>query len=473
MSYVYDIYQYFSDELQKIVLAGFKDTIQFFQALQNSPIDPAKVAPFAAQAVATIAAGLFTLYLIAKYLIKAAKKIDEAASKVGELLAWVTKIIKDLSKFSERLLKILLRRGILALTRKSTYINFMNWCGMMSPNQEAAILHGSKDGSTFVRYQRAMGISTLVVAIWSTFAFSYSIYAALVSGDGRNEVTFYAIPLGGVLYGALIFFFDRSIIAPFHSDPKSNIQGTLWVRLTHQLSQIDLSSIGKVILRGFLTFMIAKFTALPMTMLLLGGSIKTIIDDHNQQSQGNSAVEVRTIADRKAVAQQAKEQSLACRNSIEALRQHDQLIQDEARNCASKNAKGPCIGEKTKDLQSQRPQLSAERQVACNLSQQEGATYDLLINRQNSIAVKEWKNPPDILLGGYVLDIAENKYKSSFNPVQAIFYVLFMIEMIPVFMKILKGNSPDRRKSADRRQRNDPWPYAERRKEDRRLRIVA
>ena len=261
MSRVHDIYQYFSDELQQIALTCWKDTFKFFQALQNSPIDPEKIAPFAAQALATIVAGLFTFYLIFKYLVKAAKKIDEAAGKAGELLSWITRIVKDLSKFSERLIKILLRRGILALTRKRTYVVFLNWCGMMSPSQEAAMLHGSKDGSTFVRYQRAMGIATLTVAIWSTFAFSYSIYTALMSSAGINDITLYAIPLGGVLYGTLIFFFDRSIIAPFHSDPKSNVQGTLWSRFTHQLSQIDLSSFVKVVFRGTLTFMIRTYAS--------------------------------------------------------------------------------------------------------------------------------------------------------------------------------------------------------------------
>lgn len=106
-----------------------------------------------------------------------------------------------------------------------------------------------------------------------------------------------------------------------------------------------------------------------------------------------------------------------------------------------------CPGPRTKELQATKPKYEEDKVTACAVSSSEIKAYDENIARLNKQkdGIKDNVNP-DILMGAKYLSSIDKNDNSIYKPVRSTFMLLFVIELIPVFAKIVCDAKINRRR---------------------------
>jgi hypothetical protein len=445
--------EWLTHEIQEIALGAVSDTFMFFKLIGT---DIYGAAHYFGKAAAT----LFVLFLVFRFLIKLTKKLDHLGAGITSVGVWVTKALSGTSSYFARVLAITVKKFVRGGLRLETYKRFFAWCAMMPPQISSEISRGAYFGFANIAYQRGLGGACLLVAIWSSAAFGYALYTALLGGGSEINKGFYlAILLGSLLYGALIFSLDRSIAVPQPMELHVITPATSQFRIVATKAM----AVFRFICRIGIALMIARFTALPLTLLVLSGGIQNEIDERNRIASMDRATRVTAVDQVQQAAIDAKRASITCRSAQNALDNHDKLTNDEAYRCKDSLSTKPCVGDKTIYLEGKRLAYVNQRTESCELTNVEVQGF---ANRRNDIAAvspQTWRSPPDILVGGQILDALRDKFPSSYNPVTATFWVLFVIELIPIFMKLWQPIPVTRRSQSERRKTAQPILFTDRR----------
>jgi Domain of unknown function (DUF4407) len=430
---------YLLGHAKSIVESFISDAIKFFQLL---PYDSSGAAQYAFQAFV----GLFVLFLLGKYFYKFSLKLDGIAKGIGSFVIWLKDAIASQSKYSARLVGIVVKKLIRAIFKLNTYNRTANWVCMLPANVVSRYRRGYQNGEEFMMSQRNLGIAAVLVSIWSCGALGVAVFLGLSNSPLINSSVAIVMSASmAIVYGLLVLSLERSIIA---TSPKQSS---------------GLEQLQKVALRICLSVLVAHFSALPLTILILGKGIAKEIDTLNAESEASRSNLLAAVSQAELNAIAQKRTSTSCLNATTSLNKFDGLIQREANNCLNPSSRNPCVGEKTIYLQSQRESYDTSVKLACNLTKVEVEAFSQQRQDINAAQTMIISKDVDILVGYEMLERIKRKFSSFTNPINVTFLLLLGVDLIVVFIKLWQAQPHNRREKSDRRIKSIAIAFSDRR----------
>lgn len=432
INYLVDIYTTtLAPRVNEVIASGFK----FFRLID---IDPEGAAQHAGAAIVTLAAFVIVTVFIAKSI----KALSSAFSVATKLIKWVVDTIVQISSSLQSTLQNVILTGFPKLFTAAPYIALLSWAAMLDPLSARRIARDYKDGSVHVRYQRNMGLSVLVLCVWSSLAFGYAVYASGASFGKEHAYLTTIAMLGAVVYGMLILTLDRSIVAPFTSliEERQLTNLSMWERVKRDGYAL-LPSLLKLVARVVVAVFVAKFTALPLTMLVLHGGIVDIKGESVRADRAEKEERLVEVQEGRLLTIQTRTTSKQCLVSVEAVEKSQKRI-DEMARAGCKNGKPTCPADGTEFFEKMHRGHVKDQQIACSVPALELKTFDDEIARlSKELAIPIAERPVDVLQGASILEVralaqSDNQY---FQPIPATYYLLFIIELIPLFLKLWKS----------------------------------
>lgn len=461
VEYLVDLYTTtLAPKISQVITSGF----QFFRLIDSNP---EAAAQHAGSAIVTIFGVVLATFLLVKAIVGLSKTIAGTSKVIGWLISSVVEIAGKL----RIAIQSALLTGFPKLFTAQPYRALIYWASMMDTLSAQRMATGYKDGPTQVLYQLNMGFAVLMLCAWSSLAFAYAVFAAGSSFDKPVPGLAIAAVLGGALYGALILGLDRSIIAPYtRRQTTNNMSVPLGARLQADLYEF-FPNFVKLAARVGVAIFVAGFTALPLTMLVLQGGIA------DQQTEPQTSVrtaaekQLRSTQDARRSAIANRWSSRQCQVATQAVSDSQRRIDDMARS-GCKDGRPTCPREGTHYFETMHKGHVENQKSSCLLSPTELQHFDAEVARLTAIvaAPPQPNKPADILQGAIILEklaVAQesNKY---FKPVTATFYLLFIVELIPLLMKLWREPLIDQRRNSDRRASSGSPQGPERRQGGRR-----
>lgn len=466
LRFIIDLYR---EQLAPIVREALHSTFEFFRLIGS---DPLAATEYGATALATI----FTTLLAVFYLARGLVRLDSAIKATWRVIKWFLDIVVSAADHFRSIVLNALKSGFQAAFRISTYSNFLSWCSMLDAETERLMRVGYKDGPTQVRYQKNLGLAVISITMWSTLAFSFAVFSAGMSFATHHSLMPVIAVVGGLIYGLLILTLDRSIVAPF--SPRENFSNVTasnrgWLRsILLELPSFAQGSL-KFVARVVVAVYVARFTALPLTMLLLYGGIVEFQREQAKEEMASVEMKLESIQNEKIRYVKDKTLQQACVNANQAVSESQRRIDDMAR-AGCRNGNPTCPKDGTAYFERSHLGYVDQQKAACNASEAELGPYNFESNRLSK-KLNELKvlPSPDVLQGAIVLEALAKKHASNeyFHPVTATFYLLFVLELFPVLMKLWRDQLINRRRGGDRRSvtvSEDASGSRERRQSDRR-----
>lgn len=409
----------FSEELIPFLNRIINSSIRFFKSVGESP---EQAVPYAVDIIVAISGLVVFFYVLIK-----------VASFLRKLGSWFKKVFLSHSDHAAKEVGNFLNLVISSAFSSKTYVAWIDWCAMLSEGTKARLRKNYENGDELIEKHRNLGLSVFLVSAWAGLAFFYAVYASSSSFKTYDPFVWWLILLGTPIYGLLILCFDRSIVAPSFLDNKRD-GFRLWLS----------KGVGlfKLCIRAGVAYAVAHFTAIPLTILLLSGGI---LELQSKDYENHRA----TLVDHQGEAQTAymaatkvRADSSACRDATDSylsvLKQRDA----ESKNCRVGASPGECWGPKTEKLSGELLEAEDQRVFMCNLPEAQETVLTEAIDRAGKEVerLKEPSSRPDMLSGSIVLEKLKAEYAGSFfDPVMPTFWLLFIIELIPVLMTVLLG----------------------------------
>jgi hypothetical protein len=420
-------------------------------------VDNNKAADYAIEAFVAFAASLIVFIVLAKSLMG----LSEALQSFGSLLKSVKSLFVQLGSFFKSKGTNLIISVTNLLLSTAFYRGIIDWCAMIDHVTARRLATAYEDGSTHLRSQRNKGIAVLAVAIWSSGAFGYGIYAAGKSFNDLPDALLVIGVMGAFLYGVLILCLDRSIVAPFSG---ATFRGTIASIYSGPFSKITaaiaifpfLFPVFKFAARVVIAFYIAKFTALPLTMLILHGGIVEAQSSSNVESRRPIETRIQEIGDNRSQFIIEKANSTQCSVATTAVAAAEKAVEDILRQ-PCRDGRTPCEKQGTITAKKYLNEVAIpNKNTVCNASKTELDSFQSQLDTaQDELRRLPDATFPDILSGAKSLEkLAEPEFSGAyqlFSPVKSTYYVLLTIELIPVFMKLWQPPFTNRRHKPDRR----------------------
>lgn len=334
---------------------------------------------------------------------------------------------------------------------------FLSWCALCDTNDLRRIADNYKDGPVQANYQLNMGLAVLVVSIWSSLAFAYAVYSSGASFGGEASALPIVAAVGGVLYGTLILALDRSIVAPFSPNKGSDAGGNS-SRNTWSGRILSTGIYARTIARILIALMVAKFTAVPLTALIMHDGIYRSVSQEFEDKRSGKFLASQQAGDQLIKAQEDKAKSPDCvgiRQQLGTLRSERETVGRQGCH----RGISVCPGTYSDRITAQISQAEADERAYCYLSN----TEESPLRQRWNAANKEYQEVVapanvDILTAATAINRLELEYRRrnseadsmlgglfSRDPIAATFWLLVVIELIPALMKLWREQLVDRR----------------------------
>lgn len=429
--YLVDLYTTtLAPKIQQVIASGF----QFFRLIESNPEGAAQ---HAGAALVTMAAVLIASF----FLVKSVVALSKTLSAITNVIRWTFESIVEIAGNLRQALQFAVLDLFPKLLTREPYRGLVYWAAMLDREAAGRMFSGYKDGPIHLRYQLNMGFAAVALCTWSSLAFSYAVFSGGSSFDKPVVGLGVVAALGGVLYGAMIFALDRSIIAPFSNEvAAAPVTTETWgERILVNIYRF-LPSALKLATRVVVALFVASFTALPLTMLILQGGISDAQGKPKEQAKASTETRLQGVQDARRTAISNRLASEQCRVATQAVAESQRRIDDMAR-AGCKGGKPTCPKDGTEYFENKHKDHVENQSAACTVSSAELKQFDDEISRlSTTLGSPITTKPVDILQGATILETLAGKEEANrhFKPVTATYYLLFIIELIPLLMKLWK-----------------------------------
>ena len=231
--------------------------------------------------------------------------------------------------------------------------------------------------------------------------------------------------VAGTVYMVVILAIERAIVAPVFTI------GGGWRAM--------VAALGAVAVRVALAWLIASFTALPITALLLRGGIVESRESSVEDQRKALRTQIETMDGQILEATRQRRSSTACKDAQAAVTKAQGMVVDAA-SSGCRAGVGSCPGPLTAKAEAIQAARATHAEMACQLTATElkvfsDARQALTARLSDLPAAKS----PDILISATVLNtMVRGEEGSFFQPVRSTFRLLLGLELAPALLKLAR-----------------------------------